>query len=96
MDRYKSIKFIEISPKDLARFIKHRERKAQIAVLKDIKPFGNGARIERLIRKIKEGTYKPSPTLILKTQRSSGPKEVIVTTERPAQSTTKQYMVVKK
>lgn len=48
---------IIIEERDLVHFVRDREAAAQIKVLRDIKPFGNGSRIQAMINSIKDGSY---------------------------------------
>lgn len=83
---------IMMSAKEFSEYVQDCERKAQIAVLKEIKPFGNGKRIQKLIDQIKEGKYKyrcPKTR-----RRCSSPKEVVVEVGPGRRTkTVQQYMV---
>ena len=61
---------IVLSLQDLVEYVDQCERKAQVKVLKEIKPFGQGPRIQKLINKIKNGSYKKSNR-----KKSSLPRE---------------------
>lgn len=88
---------IQFTLDDLCTFIDLRERAAQIDILKRVKVLGNGERIEKLIRRIEEGTLNEKVVCKSDVKKNRIPREVKVIVEstefRKDYSDIEQYMV---